>query len=183
MGLQDLQGRRTGRPRGAKSRSRWRRDAEWVYRNLGNPDVEPPSEFARLLLALGRQHPDRLLACLAALDAQVPKTEQPQQSAEGARPVGPGGTTGWFPEGNDSRRLKQVTVFEGLLLAFLRSGTAGWACDAPFDARVVGCAADASRRAIRLFIRSVTFPEVAEGEPIPDLELIPPSGCTAGPAR
>jgi hypothetical protein len=69
MSTEHLQGKRTGRPRGAKSRLPVRRDAWWAYRNLAKPDAVPPSALAARLLALGREHPDRLALCLAKLDA------------------------------------------------------------------------------------------------------------------
>jgi hypothetical protein len=65
MGLQHLANKRTGRPRGSKTAPAWVRALRWAERNLGNPDAEPPSDLARLLLTLGREYPDRFMACLA----------------------------------------------------------------------------------------------------------------------
>jgi ribosomal protein L7/L12 len=68
MGTQHLDGKRTGRPPGARSRLPWIRDLRWAYRNLDKPDPQPPTAFAGLLLAMGREHPERLVPCLAIMD-------------------------------------------------------------------------------------------------------------------
>jgi hypothetical protein len=68
MGLQHLAGKRTGRPKGSRSKPRWLRDLAWAEKNLGNPDAQPPSELARRLRDLGRARPDQFLACLALRD-------------------------------------------------------------------------------------------------------------------
>ena len=60
MGTAQLQGKRTGRPPGIKSRP-WRRAVLWCIRNLDKADAVPPSPLAGRLLALGREHPDRLV--------------------------------------------------------------------------------------------------------------------------
>src|SRR5438067_12975474 len=101
MGLEHLNGKRTGRPKGVKSAPRWQRDVRWVYRNLGNADAKPPSELAGRLLALAQEHPDRFVACLAKLDAAAPETER---RAEGAKARRPGGV-GWLTDDGQPRRL------------------------------------------------------------------------------
>jgi hypothetical protein len=70
VGLEHLEKKRTGRPKGSKTSPAWVRALRWAERNLGKPDAEAqaPSELARYLLALGREHPDRFLACLALLE-------------------------------------------------------------------------------------------------------------------
>jgi len=40
MALKDLEGKRTGRPRGAKTTAK--RDILWTYCNLGKVDAKPP---------------------------------------------------------------------------------------------------------------------------------------------
>src|SRR5262245_13862092 len=164
MGVEHLQGRRKGRPPGSKTTPRWRRDVEWVYKHLGDAEAKPPSELARRLLALAREHPDRLLRCLLQVDAAAHKPAA-TRGAEGA----PAGGSGGLPGGGQERRLKKVTIPEARLFSFLREGT-GWVHDPPADAYVVRCEADTSQRKIRLFISSLTFPEVAQGEPVLELE-------------
>ena len=43
-----LEGKRTGRPRGSKNLAGAWRDVLWGYQNAGNEDAEPPSGAARL---------------------------------------------------------------------------------------------------------------------------------------
>ena len=69
MGTAQLQGKRTGRPPGIKSRP-WRRAVLWCIRNLDKADAVPPSPLAGRLLALGREHPDRLVSLVIQLDGQ-----------------------------------------------------------------------------------------------------------------
>ena len=69
MALQDLEGKRTGRPRGAKTTSPVRKDILWAYRNLDKPDAKPPSPGARMWADLARNEPSRFLAHLARIEA------------------------------------------------------------------------------------------------------------------
>src|SRR5436309_9031086 len=100
MGLEHLNGKRTGRPRGVKSAPRWQRDVRWVYRNLGNAGARPPSELARRLLALALEHPDRFVACLAHLESPAPEPDPEAEGAKGRKPAGR------CPFGEEQRRLK-----------------------------------------------------------------------------
>src|SRR4051812_48834574 len=72
MALKDLAGKRTGRRPGTKSAPSWVRDVRWVYRNIANPDAKPPSELAKRLLTMAREHPDRFVDCLALADPPEP---------------------------------------------------------------------------------------------------------------
>jgi hypothetical protein len=165
MSVDHLHDKRTGRPPGSKSTPRWVRDVRWAYRHLGKPDAVPPSALAGFLVALAREHPDRFITCLALADAQSPKAERKRRT-DG---VPSAGSPDGCPDGQ-SRRLKRLTVWEAGLFEYLRGGTGAWVYDLPADAHVVACEADTSHRALRLTIRSVTFPEVAEGEPLPGVE-------------
>ncbi len=203
MSLAHLQGKRSGRPRGSRSAPAWLRAARWASENLDDANAVPPTPLAGRLLAMGREHPDRLAVCLAKLSAmeraehrrlnraivptesvskkaegptESPRAEQPDLATKGDRNGRPGSLTNWLPDDDQLRRVKQVRVSEALLFGLLRSGNAGWARKAPFDARVVGCIADPSRREVCLIVRSQTFPEVAHGEPVPELEMTPPEG-------
>jgi hypothetical protein len=81
-----LEGKRTGRPKGSKTTPPWVRDALWAYRNLDKPDLKPPSLLAGLLLAMGREHPDRLVLLLDALDRGM--EERGCKDGEGPEPSG-----------------------------------------------------------------------------------------------
>lgn len=162
MGVDHLQDKRTGRPPGSKSTLAWLRDVRWAYRNVGKPDAEPPSAFAGLLVALMREHPDRFLTCLALAEAQVLNRERKRMAK--------GMPSSVVLDDGQPRRLMRLTLWETSLFTVLRGGTGRWVYGIPADAHVVACEADTSQRALRLVIRSVTFPEVAEGEPIPELE-------------
>jgi hypothetical protein len=83
----------------------WRRDVKWAYRQLcregaanggvnsgdGVHGCKPPSRFAAMLLALGREHPDRLAAVLIQLDGPAPVVqlvqEKPRTEARPPRKV------------------------------------------------------------------------------------------------
>jgi hypothetical protein len=75
-----------------------------------------------------------------------------------------------LPDYGPLRRLKEVIVPEAFLFAGLRAGTRRWIYHPPHDAHVVGCEANLAQRAIRLVLHAEGFPEVGEGEPIPELE-------------
>jgi hypothetical protein len=77
-----------------------------------------------------------------------------------------------LPDYGPSRRLTEVIVPEAFLLACLRAGTRCWVYDPPVDAHVVGCEVNLAQRALRLVLHAEGFPEVAEGEPIPELERV-----------
>ena len=95
MGLQHLEGKRTGRPRGSKTSPPLDRDVRWAYRNLGTSDAVPPSPLAGALLTLGREYPDRFAACLAAL-ASIDRRERMATEPDKQR------STGGSPAATDS---------------------------------------------------------------------------------
>jgi hypothetical protein len=162
-------GKRTGRPRGSKSRSPWRRDALWVYRNLDNPDAKPPSAFAKLLLALAHEHPDRFFACLILLDAPA-KAEERTSSPQDAQVNGVGRLAAGGLDDGRPPRLKTVTIRESRLLSSFSEETGMWVHKLPHDAHVVSCEADPAQREIRIFLYSESFAVAEEGQPIPELE-------------
>lgn len=167
MGIEHLEGKRTGRPRGSKS-SPWLRDARWAYRNLDNQDAKPPSALSGRLLQLGRKHPDRFAACLARLEAQAIRLEKESHWAQDSSKIG---TNGDILEPQSlPRRVKKITIPERKLFSYLREKEEMWLYSPPADIHVVSCETDPSQRAITLILESVTFPEVAEGEEVPELE-------------
>jgi hypothetical protein len=66
MALEHLQQRRTGRPRGSKSRPAALRGLLWAARNLGR-EVEPPTPDARFWMDMACMDPARFVAALKAL--------------------------------------------------------------------------------------------------------------------
>lgn len=166
MALKDLEGKRTGRPPGAKAVSPVRRDILWAYRNLGKPDAKPPSPGAKMWAELAREQPGRFLACVARIEAAQEKPrrvkkDKPRQEANGTAPRG-------FGDGR-SRRVKMTTLSEEGVFALPRRDEAASDRDLklPFDAHIVDCETDVSQRRIHIFICSESFREVLEGQSIP----------------
>jgi len=162
-GLMDLEKRpgRPGRRPGSKTSSRVKRDIIWAYRNLDKPDARPPSAGAKMWAQLARTQPAHFLDCVLRVDT----AGEPRAVGEAH---GAGGTASDSP----TRRLKTIAVRETCLFDFLSEGWPNYnnVINPPPDAHVVGCEADTSQRRIGLIISSATFPEVAEGEEIPELE-------------
>ncbi len=169
MGVDHLQGKRTGRPRGAKTPPPWVRAARWAYEHLDVADAVPPSALAARLVALGRKHPDRLAVCLARLDAMGHRTDRRNRGGNDARANGAGQTVGGILDDGQPRRLKQVTIREMDLFSPARHDSRVCVQNPPCGAHVVGCEVDTSRRRIHFFIRSEDFEVVEEGNPIPEL--------------
>lgn len=170
MGLVHRQGKHTGRPPGSKSTPSWVRAARWARDNLNNTGAVPPSALAGHLLSLGREHPGRLVVCLTRLEAVEQKLDRRSPKPRQAHPKSASRRAGWFASDSRSRRLMKITVSESLLFASLKAEPEIWFHDLPQDAHVVGCVMDNSKRAIQLFLHSESFPELAEGEPIPELD-------------
>jgi hypothetical protein len=172
MGVEHLQGKRTGRRPGSKSAAPWVRDVRWAYRNLGKPDAEPPSALAGLLVALGRQHPDRLLACLATLDDTgqrgdqagghgEPTDKEPREGLRAPR-VGSEGSPG---------RVKTLRLAEAQLVAYLTGRKYPRIKNLPPGLEIVACEREVGGKVVVLTIRSEVFPLVEEGETVPELEV------------
>jgi hypothetical protein len=155
-----LEGRRTGRPPGSKSTPPWVRDARWAYKHLGEPDAVPPSALAGLLVALGREHPERLLACLAIVEARGSKPsgpvgDKPQEGAvppAAAQPDGNGTATA-LKAGGGPRRVKTLFIPQDHLAAhFHGNRRLPWVPDLPYGSRVVACDVDAERGGVVFII-------------------------------
>jgi hypothetical protein len=161
MGVEHLDGKRTGRPRGAKSRP-WVRELLWAYRNLGNPDAEPSSALAGRLLALGREHPDRFFACLMQLKPHAtpdtaPPGEQPHNGNAAARKLPP--------------RVRKLVVEGQYLLTRLTGDGSAYLSGIPHGAAIVDCAPDPEGNGVVFILHSGTFPPVLEGVAIPRLKV------------
>jgi hypothetical protein len=171
MGLEHLDGKRTGRPRGARS-APWLRDLRWAYRNLGG-DAEPPSDLAKRLLALGREHPDRLVTCLVQLEAVAAQQPEARRAAErtdrkvGEEVDGPGARVEG-PRG----RVKKLRVTEAQLMAYLSGRRYPWIRNLPPAVEIVACEREPGGKAVFvLTLRAEAFPLVAEGQEVPEFEV------------
>ncbi len=171
MGLEHLEGKRTGRPRGARTKSRLRRDIQWVYRNLNKPDAQPPSAGAKLWQKLAREQPAMFLECVVRVDTG------PAQEAE-SKVEGESSRLAVEPAGRLTRQSFGVNLPDRVRLLFLggqylfyrliRDGNHK-VSNLPQDAHLVGCASDPTRDGVLLVVYSATFPPVAEDQVIPEL--------------
>jgi hypothetical protein len=149
MGVEHLEGKRTGRPKGSKSRP-WIRALRWACRNLDRPNAVPPSPLAEHYLALGRERPDQFLACLAALD----KKAAPTQPETGFRaPCTDRLMVLFWPLRHLTHRL---THYKGATIVNL-----------PRDFRVLDSRVDPARDGILFLIWSGSFPQILSGAPVP----------------
>ena len=164
MGIEHLNGRRTGRRPGQKSRPAWERGLLWAYKHLDQIEAKPPSELAGRLLALGRDAPDRLFACLALLDALDARRGQ----ADRGDPLPPlrAVRTAEQPE-----RLRKLFVGARHLLDCLTGAAATWVGNLPEGAYLVGCESAPGRDGLFLVFYSNRFPPVALGAPVPEIEV------------
>jgi hypothetical protein len=141
------------------------RAGRWAVANLDNAAAVPPSPLAGRLLALGRKHPDRLVVCLARMEA-LSRKPQPQQSPKLNGTVDDG-----IAHECEARRLKKLFVREDQLLSCIGNERGKYyVYKPPSDAHVVACHANPSQREIEVVIHSSDFPVVAADEPIPALE-------------
>jgi hypothetical protein len=116
------------------------------------------------LLALGREHPDRLLACLLRLEAHPPKAESRNRGPNDAKLNGAGGGL----DDSRSRGLKKVIVSGALFVKYIREPFVSWVTNIPDDASIVRLEVEPLRKVIVLTIRSKTFESLEEGMPIPE---------------
>jgi hypothetical protein len=147
MALKDLEGKRTGRPPGAKTTSRVKRDIAWAYRNLDNPDAKPPSTGARMWLEHARQEPGHFLDCVLTADAE------PEPAAN--------------PSYKLPRRIRRLVMGARHLLLRLTRDDIKWISNLPKDTQIVGCDRDGEGRIV-LVVYSEGFLPVLDGQPIPE---------------
>lgn len=131
----------------------WVRAALWAFRHLDNEGAVPPSPLARRLLELGREHPDKLTAVLLKIDG-AGKGRRERQAKKAPAPEG-------------SRRLRKLTLhsrlFESLGLELSRVPCL------PAVVGIVGIAVSTNNGPAFLTLSSPAFPEVPEGQPIPEV--------------
>jgi hypothetical protein len=168
MGLKDLEGKRSGRPPGARSTSRVKRDILWAYRNLDKPDAKSPSAGARMWAEHARRDPGHFLACVLRADTAGQSDAEaallPKRDVSGG-PSG-NGTTGKIPQ-----KVKNFFIGGCHLLGRLTRDGSAWISNLPGDAEVVGCKPDPSRDGVILTIFSESFRPIPEGEVIPELTV------------
>jgi hypothetical protein len=85
MSVAHLQGKRTGRRRGSRSRPPWLLAVRWAQRQIERPGGRPPSKLALLLYQQGLEHPDRLLLCIARADDYERQMEEAAKRAAVAK--------------------------------------------------------------------------------------------------
>jgi hypothetical protein len=149
MGVQHLEGKRSGRPRGSKSRP-WLRALRWACRNLHRPNAVPPTPLAEHYLALGRERPDQFLACLATLDKKPP----PQPETGFRAPCTDRLMVLFWPLRHLTHRLTQR---KGAMVVNL-----------PRDYRIVDCRVDPARDGVLYLIWSGYFDQVLGGGLVPE---------------
>jgi len=173
MGLKDLEGKRTGRPPGARTTSRVKRDIVWAYRNLDRPDAKPPSPGARRWAEFARRKPDRFLAYVVRIETAG---EKPAERKEDGHTDGErdrvGGATAKGSDGKPPQKVRKVLVDAQHLLTRLTGDGTACVSNLPRDAYVVGYEADPSRDGILLTMHSEKFPPVSEGETIPEITAV-----------
>jgi hypothetical protein len=158
MSVDHLAGRRSGRPRGSKTTPAWVRDATWCYRNLDNPDAEPPSPFAKRLLDQARQRPDLLLVALAQLGCPPRREETSLQQAR--------------MEDAPTSGVRRLSVpVNGLLAWAMGHPAPSWLTQVPDGCELESVALHHTRRRLILTLRDKSFPTTPPGQPVPVVEL------------
>jgi hypothetical protein len=168
MGLKDLEGKRTGRPPGARSTSRVKRDILWVYRNLDKPDAKPPSAGARMWAEHARKDPGHFLACVLRADTGA---HSDAEMGLVPKPDVIGGSAGIGTTGKTPQRVKNFFIGGCHLLQRLTRNGSAWIANLPRDAEIVGCKPDSSRDGIVFTVYSESFRPIPQGEVIPELEV------------
>jgi hypothetical protein len=151
------------------------RDALWAFRHYDKPEAVPPSEFARRLRAQAQEHPDKLLACLAAMNGPQGKPDvgpqehdrrnQETQSYQPTRPE-PAVTQPTAP------RIVKVSVPAQQVITYLLGhGEPSWFSSLPRNFQVLGLETDLRRRRLVLTISSPELVPQPDGQPLRVLEL------------
>jgi len=171
MAVKDLDGKRSGRPRGVKTSSRVKRDILWAYRNLGNPDAKPPSPGAKMWAEHARQEPGHFLGCVVRMETagEQETNNEVDDAGPGREPAANGDPILQVVGETEPQRLMTVFIPWAHLMMYLTGDRSPWVKNVPRDSHLVSGEAIPKRRGIQLTIRSETFLVVGEGEGIPEL--------------
>jgi len=147
----------------------------WVARHLGT-DTEPPTPGAQLWAAFAKEHPDRFIMAIIQMGTQEAKAVNRKEATEEARGQ-PGdrpesvrpekrsaGATGAASIVATRRQLTTLTLPKDRFINMLRNQRA----TVPSDSEVVSVVDKPERVVFTLFSKS--FPPVAEGQPVPELQ-------------
>jgi hypothetical protein len=158
MALEDLNGKRTGRPRGAKTSSRVRRDLMWVYRNL-HTNAKPRSPGERLWLELARTNPGEFLRCVLGADRRASRAAT-SQSADSKEVL------------SAARRVRKLFVPWQHVVQYLAGGRAPTVSNLPGGFSCLSAAYDPVRQGLVLTIESGTFSPAPAGQEIPEFSSL-----------
>jgi hypothetical protein len=124
------------------------------------------------LVALGREHPDQFVSCLATADgAAERKGEQSAGQAAIANPEPQDQARGSGAEGERPRgRIKKLRVTESQLAAYMTGRRQPTIKNLPPDVQIVDCEREPEGNVIALTLRSEAFPLVPEGQDVPEIE-------------
>jgi hypothetical protein len=125
-----------------------------------------------LLVALGREHPDQLVTCLATADgAAERKGEQSAGQAAIADPEPEDQVRGPRAEGERPQgRIKKLRVTETQLAACLSGRRHPTIKNLPPDVQIVDCEREPEGNVFILTLRLEAFPLVPEGQDVPEFE-------------
>jgi hypothetical protein len=175
MGLEHLQGKRTGRKKGGKNRPLWQRDLEWASKHLGKPDAEPPTNGARFWRGVAETQPDRFAAALAEMDKADHRKPEPTVPAPAPRDRQECGPTPAITRvAQKPQRAKLAFLSLDHLTQLLKGSL--HAAGVPSDARCVAASLDRERRGLVLTVISNNFSMVSEGQVIPEMTPLFASG-------
>jgi hypothetical protein len=170
MALKDLNGRRTGRPRGSKSKSRVKRDMQWAYCNMDKANAEPPTAGAKMWLDLARSDQDRFLDYVVRLETIVEtKHEGKVEPLLAYWNPDEAGDTQILNQGPAARVVKMFVPIEHAL-KYLRGEPVPPIDNLYPSTRIVGCQMQNHGKGIILILTSWTFDSVENGEPIPEFK-------------
>jgi hypothetical protein len=152
-----LQGKRTGRRKGSRSRPHWLRAIRWAESQIERPGGKPPSKLASLLFALGQEHPDRLAMCIAKADEYEQAMQQTarRERAIKAAAAEPATEAHGKPAPASplrSRNVRTLNLNPGEVRAWLKS------CRAPYNAKIVRCEMDGDCRMLVTISSESTLP-------------------------
>jgi hypothetical protein len=106
---------------------------------------------------LAREEPGRFLSCVALLEGEGPGQDRDRSGGEKVTPAG---------------RLMKLFVHQRQLVAWLTGGETSRIENLPPGFEVVGGEVADGRTGLELLIRSESFPDVPEGERVPQFAAV-----------